>query len=466
MLTVFLDPRGATPLYEQLYRHIRADIESGALAEGTRMPSKRELALRLTVSPVTVGTAYAQLVAEGYLRSVLRSGHFVNPLGDRPAGSPAAQAVPPIEPKPYARPEFDLSTNAFDATLFPFTVWARLVRATLSDSPVDLLTAGHPQGSYALRKQIARHLSDYRGIHADPERIVVGAGSEYLTGLLVQLFGRTPLYAVEDPGYPKIARIIAAHGGASVAVPLDLAGLDVERLRASKAKIVHVTPSHQFPTGIAMPIGRRRELLAWANEQADRYVIEDDYDSEFRFAGSPIPALQGLDGSGRVVYMNSFTKSLAPALRISYMVLPAELLARFRNELGHVACTVSNIEQETLARFMQEGRFERHLARMRNAYRARRDALLEALHHSPLKDRIGVSNADAGLHFLMRVACGKPERELVDSAAAAGIRLAGLSAYRVATDPDAMPTLVVGYGGIALCQVEKAVSELALAWLR
>ncbi|OHE41008.1 MAG: hypothetical protein A2Y16_04600 [Tenericutes bacterium GWF2_57_13] len=464
MLTVFLDHRGATPLYEQIYRHVRASIESGELTEGTRMPSKRELAASLEVSPVTVETAYAQLVAEGYLRSKLRSGHFVNPLGDRLATVPITHAPTATEPEPNAAPAFDLSTNAFDASLFPYTVWTKLIRATLSESPVGLLTAGHPQGSFALRKEIARHLADYRGIHADPGAIVVGAGSEYLTGLLVQLFGRTSLYAVEDPGYPKIARIVASNGGTSVTIPLDLAGLDVERLRGSKADIVHLTPSHQFPTGIVMPIGRRRELLAWANEDRSRYVIEDDYDSEFRFAGSPIPALQGLDGSGRVVYMNSFTKSLAPALRVSYMVLPEALLARFRVDLGHVACTVSNIEQETLARFMREGRFERHLARMRTAYRMRRDALLKAFHASPLERRIAVSNVDAGLHFLMQVDCGKTERELVDAALRAGVRLAGLASYRVVIDPQARPSVVIGYGGIPLDRVDRAVAALALAW--
>jgi len=463
MFTMFLDRKATMPLYEQICRRVKREIESGALPAGTRMPSKRELAHHLETSAVTVGTAYAQLVAEGYLRAALRSGHFVLPSGLRPAFRPGALPVSEREPerKRYA---FDLTTGAYDPSLFPYSVWAKLVRDVLAGPPEDLLSAGHPQGSPDLREAIADYLAHYRGIVCEPSRIVVGAGSEYLTSLLVQLFGRKAVYAVEDPGYPKIAKIIASSGGTAVKVALDGAGIDLSKLSASGASIVHVTPSHQFPTGIVMPVGRRRELLAWAAKAADRYVIEDDYDSEFRYAGQPIPALQGLDADGRVVYLNSFAKSLAPSLRVSYMVLPPALLGKFRSELGHYACTVSNIEQATLARFMAEGRFERHLARARNTLRNRRDAFLAALSKSVLAARTEVLNAGAGLHFLLRVE-GLSERDLTARAEAGGIRLFGLSSYGGDPADATLPgVVVVGYGGLSESAAAAVVDRLAELW--
>ncbi len=408
----------------------------------------------------------AQLVAEGYLESVLRSGHFV--LASPVAASSRKPLSEPIaEPQSIPKPLFDLTTGAVDPTLFPYAAWAKLARAVLAGPERDLLNAVHPQGSYALRTAISVHLADYRGIVADPAQIVVGAGSEYLTSLIVQLLGRDAAYAVEDPGYPKILRILAANGARTIRIPVNRAGIDVKALRRTRATFVHVTPSHQFPTGVVMPIGRRRELLTWAAEGTGRYIIEDDYDSEFRFSGQPIPALQGLDTAGCVIYMNSFTKSLAPSLRISYMVLPPDLLKRYREELGHYACTVSNFEQATLAKFMAEGRFERHLARLRNAYKDRRDRLIAALYASPLASIVEIVSADAGLHFLMKVANRMSENELVESAAAAGIRLAGLSAYGGSASPGVFAdALVIGYAGIAADRIETAVGLLSALWAR
>ncbi|MFH0992742.1 MAG: PLP-dependent aminotransferase family protein [bacterium] len=466
MLTLFLDRLSTVPLYEQIYKHIRAEITGGSIVAGTRMPSKRELARHLQTSPVTVESAYAQLVAEGYLESVLRSGHFVLASPETSLlRQPAVVEV--VESTTTPKPLFDLTTGGVDPALFPYTAWAKLARAVLAGPERDLLNAIHPQGSYELRKAISTHLADYRGIAADPAQIVVGAGSEYLTGLIVQLLGRDNGYAVEDPGYPKIVRILAANGARTVRIPIDRAGINVASLRRTKAAFVHVTPSHQFPTGVVMPIGRRRELLAWAAEGTGRYIIEDDYDSEFRFSGQPIPALQGLDAGGRVIYMNSFTKSLAPSLRISYMVLPPGLLLRYRDELGHYACTVSNFEQATLARFMNEGRFDRHLARLRNVYKERRDHLIAALLGSPLGAIIEIASADAGLHFLLKVANGMKEHELVTSALSAGIRLAGLSAYGNVEHAGAFyDMLVIGYAGIAVDRIETAVGLLSALWAR
>ena len=331
MLTPILDSSASMPLYEQLYRHIRGEIEAGRLAAGERLPSKRALAAHLKISVVTVEGAYGQLLAEGYLRSEPKRGFFVQAVQEehRPAASP----LPPAEPL-QAKPSlpYDFSTSGVDTGLFPFSTWAKLMREVLSARADSLLASSHPQGVPELRRAIAEHLYRFRGIRAAPEQIVVGAGSETLLAFLVQLLGRDGGYGVEDPGYAKPHRILTSCGAVVRPIPLDGQGLRVDVVRERAVRVVHVTPSHHYPLGIVMPAPRRQALLRWASEGPERYIIEDDYDSEFRFSGRPIPALQSLDGAGRVIYLNTFAKTLAPSLRVSYMVLPMPLLERWRRE--------------------------------------------------------------------------------------------------------------------------------------
>ena len=291
MLTPVLDPSLGRPLYEQLYLQLRRDIESGSLIAGEKLPSKRALSAHLKVSVVTVEGAYGQLLAEGYIRSEPKRGFFVSPL--EIASPPAQQApsVPVAEAAAAPIPEYDFATNAVDAVHFPFSTWAKLMRQVLTREDSGLLSAIEPQGVPALRAAIVQYLHDFRGITANPDQVVVGAGSEYLIGILFQLLGREGGYAVEDPGYLKVSRILAHQGALVCPIPLDDQGLRVDALRWSGARVVHVTPSHHYPLGTVMPVGRRRELLSWAAEIPERYIIEDDYDSEFRFSGRPIPAL-------------------------------------------------------------------------------------------------------------------------------------------------------------------------------
>ncbi len=321
MFTPILDSSQRRPLYEQLYRYIRGEIEAGRLAAGERLPSKRALAAHLKISVVTVEGAYGQLLAEGYLRSEPKRGFFVQAVQEEHRSpAPARTLSVPAPPTP-ALP-YDFSTSAVDIALFPFATWAKLMREVLSEQAAPLLASPHPQGLPALRRAIAEHLYRFRGIRADAEQIVVGAGSETLIGLLVQLLGREGGYGVENPGYTKTQRILTSCGAAVRPLPLDGQGLRVDALEEAGVRVVHVTPSHHYPLGIIMPVARRQALLRWAEAAPDRYILEDDYDSEFRFSGRPIPALQSLDGGERVVYLNTFAKSLAPSLRISYMVLP------------------------------------------------------------------------------------------------------------------------------------------------
>lgn len=465
MLTYHLDPHSKTPLYEQLYRAVRADIMSGTLAGGTRLPSKRQLAANLRVSQITVETAYGQLLAEGYIVSEPRRGYFVQKQLTVPAQTQAPKAA---APHTHAAPEddckYDFRTNIVDTECFPFATWARLSRSVLSEYSDRLLRATDPCGAAELREQIARYLYDFRGINISPDNILVGAGSEYLMHLVIQLLGRDRVYALENPGYRKLYQIFDVSGVAVRPLPLDKSGLRADALAASDASVVYLTPSHHFPLGTVMPAARRMEILRWASAAPDRYIIEDDYDSEFRYASRPIPALGEMDRAGRVVYVNTFAKSLSPALRIGYLVLPDALMARYHERFSLYSSTVPSFDQHTLAAFMRTGGFERHISRSRKVYQARRDALMAALDRELADLPHEVSRSEAGLHLLLHMRNGMLERELIERARAVGVRVYGLSAYYTPPVKPPKATLVLGYAGLTERQIDEAAALLRQAW--
>lgn len=460
MLTYTLKKTPGHPLYEQLYQSIRDDIAAGRLPAGSRLPSKRVLAAHLGVSVVTVESAYAQLLAEGYAEARPRSGVYVCAIG---SSVPVQPPHMPSLPQPSApEPLFDLSGGTGEDVPFPASVWVRTMREVIADKrlmqPVDF--AGAPE----LRAAIAAHLEQARGLRVSPEQIFIGAGTEYLYGLIVQLLGRRLRYAVEDPGYRKISGIYAANDVTVCPIGLDSEGLSVEALRASGAQIAHISPAHHYPTGIVMPIGRRQELLHWAEEQEGRWILEDDYDSEFRFVGRPIPTLFSIDEAQRVIYLNTFSKTIAPSIRISYMILPPRLMEVYREKLGFYACTVSGFEQYTLAKFMAQGRYEQHLSRMKARYRQKRDAVIAMLRSSPLADRVEIMEQDAGLHFLVRLDTRLPDAALRSRAAEQGVRLALLSDYYSARSSAPQHIVVVNYSGIDLERLPEGLRRLAQAW--
>ncbi len=458
MLTYTFEKGGGISLYEQLYRHIREDILSGRLHSGEKLPSKRMLASHLEVSVITVRNAYEQLMAEGYIYGVEKKGYYVSTLEQplRSSSSPMVQMAEPV--KTY---QLDLVTNSISAEYFPFTVWARMMRQTILEQDKKLLVPPPYNGAELLRQAIAQDLQQFRGMTVDPEQIIVGAGGEVLYHLLVQLLGRDRCYAVEDPGYRKIGQIYESAGVQLRRIRLDDAGLSVEALRGSDADVVHISPSHHYPTGIVMPITRRQELLRWAGEKEGRYILEDEYDSEFRFVGRPIPTLFSSDEHQHVIYMNTFSKTIAPSIRISYMILPPHLLTAYREKLGFYACTVSSFEQYTLAAFMMQGRYEQHINRMRNRYRQKRDAVIQIICQGPLAGRVEIMEQDAGLHFLMRLDTRLPDGRLKEQAAARGVRLAMLSDYyRCAADaPEHV--VVVNYSGIEPEHLRLGMEQLA-----
>ena len=450
MLTYELKKSPGIPLYEALYRCIREDILSGALKPGEKLPSKRALAQNLEVSRITVETAYNQLLSEGYIRSREKVGYFV---------AQAQRSAPPRPLPPLASPAaerewlLDLTDNATEQ--FPFSIWSRLQREVMLDYGEALLRPLPNQGIPELRQAIAEHLSAFRGMRVEPENIFVGAGADFLYNLLIQLLGREKVYAVEEPGYDKIRRIYAAGGVRCVSAPMDSRGVIPESLAG--ADVLHFSPSHHFPTGLVTPVTRRRELLDWAGD--GKWIIEDDYDSEFRFDAHPKPAMQSLDSAGRVIYMNTFSKSLAPSIRISYMILPPGLMAQFREKLGFYSCTVPSFEQYTLARFLSRGYFEKHINRMRKFYKNRRNSLIAMLEGCGFSRRLTILEQDAGLHFLLKVNTALPDRELTRRLSEAGIRVRALSEYYHDAPRD-LHCLVVNYSGLKEDRLEKALAVM------
>ena len=450
------------PLYSQLYSQLADQIRRGVLTPGARMPGKRSLAQRLGLSVNTVDTAYQLLVAEGYLESRPRSGFFVQQveqLGETPRQQPLSA------PGPVPRPRFDCSTGGVDTDLFPFRTWGRIQRDLLYQSP-QLLHHGHPQGDENLRQAVLEYLEAYRGVRCSPDQLVMGAGVEYLLGLVGGLLkGKTA--AIENPGYSRPGIILENNGVSCRTVEIDGSGLRVDKLEESGADLCYITPSHHFPTGVTMPVGRRSQLLRWALARPGRYILEDDYDAEFRFRLRPLPSLQGMGGpGGPVIYLFTFSKTLAPSIRIAGMVLPLSLVEEYRRMYGAYSNTVSRFEQQTLAQFIQRGHFTRHLARMRNRYKARLDRLIQALEEAFGPGRLALQGQHTGLHLLVTLPGGPPEERLVEQARQAGIRLRGLSEYYLA-DRDRCPpsTVVLGYASLSDGEIPALAVALKRAWL-
>lgn len=469
MLTYSFENIGSDSLYEYLYKCIRDDIVTGNLLAGTKLPSKRTFAKNLGISVITVEGAYEQLRAEGYIYSVAKKGFYVSDLKYALSGLEVSGERKKTKPVKTKRTEgmtqgylADFSSNQTDSDIFPFTIWTKTIREVLSDSRIELMTNSPCGGIRELREAIAVYLKDFRGMDVKPEQIIVGAGTEYLYGLLIQLLGNRRVYAVENPGYLKIAKAYESMKVACRYIDMDTEGISVEKLEQEGADIVHISPSHHFPTGIVMPISRRYELLGWAAKKQERYIIEDDYDSELRLTGKPIPTLQSIDVAGKVIYMNTFSKTLASTVRISYMVLPQSLTREFYERLSFYSCTVSNFEQYTLARFIENGSFEKHINRLRNYYQNKRDQILQAFLQSSLGKLISISGEETGIHFLMHIMTGKKESEIVQLAKTRGICMVPVSDYYHVGTGKVLEdnTFVMNYASIDLEHIDRIVAIL------
>lgn len=461
MLTYSFENRNGMSLYEYLYTCIKEDILAFRLAPEEKLPSKRALAKHLDISTITVETAYGQLMAEGYIYSVPKSGFYVSQIASAKKASHNVtyrtnDSVTDKKETFYA----DFAKNNTESDNFPFVTWTRLMRETMSDEPKKLMVSSPSTGIYELRRAIADYLFQFRGMKVSADRIIIGAGTEYLYSLIIQLLGRKKRYALEDPGYRKIYHIYKANEVECIHVPLDSQGIDISTLEKSNADVLHISPSHHFPTGIVTPISRRYELLSWASKSQDRYIIEDDYDSELRLSGKPIPSLQSIDVLEKVIYINTFSKSLTPTIRISYMVLPEALMKKYNEELSFYSCTVANFEQYTLASFIEKGYFEKHINRMRNFYRNQRDCIMQMIKSHPLYERVTITEEDSGLHFLLTVKTELSDEEMIKRAREKNINVSCLSQYYFNKKNSKENTLIINYSGIEKERMKEAVERL------
>lgn len=482
--------RGKISLYEYLYECLKKDILEGRIAAGEKLPSKREMALLHDISVKTVENAYGQLIAEGYLEAMEKRGYFAAKVShenyhihrgekvrnEKSACRSETQAEKKCGLKSRGResrkqeagegssaplPCFAdfTSSNTTTCAKFPLSRWNRVMRETLSSQDVLLLQTAPFQGVEKLRREIAAYLSRNRGMEVDPECILVGAGTEYLYGRLLRLLHKER-YAVEDPGYRKIARIYRDSGAECCYIPVDESGICTEKLRESGAEVVHVSPGYHFPLGTVMPIARRQELLAWASEAPGRYIVEDDYDCEFRYSGRPIPSIQSMDRQQRVIYLNTFNKTLSPALRVGYMVLPEPLMARYEQSMNYYSNTVSSFEQFALAEFMEKGYFERHISRMRKYYREYRERIRLILKESGLP--ISKTGGDeAGTRILVELATTLSDAQIKQEAAKAGIKLECLSEFCHERKELFAHTVILNYADMDEAVMKEAIGRLA-----
>lgn len=482
--------RGKISLYEYLYECLKKDILEGRIAAGEKLPSKREMALLHDISVKTVENAYGQLIAEGYLEAMEKRGYFAAKVshenyhihrGEKERNEKSAcrsetQAEKNCGLESRGResrkqeagegssaplPCFAdfTSSNTTTCAKFPLSRWNRVMRETLSSQDVLLLQTAPFQGVEKLRREIAAYLSRNRGMEVDPECILVGAGTEYLYGRLLRLLQKDR-YAVEDPGYRKIARIYRDSGAECCYIPVDESGICTEKLRESGAEVVHVSPGYHFPLGTVMPIARRQELLAWASEAPGRYIVEDDYDCEFRYSGRPIPSIQSMDRQQRVIYLNTFNKTLSLALRVGYMVLPEPLMACYEQSMNYYSNTVSSFEQFALAEFMEKGYFERHISRMRKYYREYRERIRLILKESVLP--ISKTGGDeAGTRILVELVTTLTDAQIKQEAAKVGIKLECLSEFCQERKEMFAHTLILNYADMDEAVMKEAIGRLA-----
>lgn len=437
------------PLYLYIYKCIKADIISGKLPAGEKLPSKRSFANNSGVSVVTIQNAYEQLTSEGYIYSVPQKGFFVAEIVENMYVSSAKDISYDIHmPSENTNVIFDLSNNGIDPDNFPFSVWTKVSRDIMSNKKDQLMRISPSGGVRELREAIAHHLNSFRGMLVDPDQIIVGAGTEYLYGVIAQLLGINKIYAIENPGYKKLLKIYQQRDIKCGFADMDGSGVTVSELKRLNADVAHICPNHHFPTGITMPASRRYEILSWANEDSHRYIIEDDYDSEFRSEGKPIPTLFSIDGCEKVIYINTFSKSLSPTIRISYMVLPVHLANKFYETMSFYSCTVSNFEQYTLAQFISLGYFEKHINRMRLFYRKQRKYVIEAIQKSAINRFCTIIENDSGLHFLVKINDDIKSKEISGLLSDNGIKVNSLADYYLTGSRDKENMYIINYSGL------------------
>lgn len=463
-----------TPLYMQIYKQLKEGILSGALPKGTMLTPTRELAKELQAGRNTVENAYAQLAVEGYVTAVQGSGHIVNEVEQdiNPRVRPDKHFEPsPAStfPKRKTGLKYDLDYAKVDGALFPYQLWRRICAAVFEESAVSLAgcetmhSHSGSKGILSFREELVRYLYRSRGVSCTPEQVIICSGIQPALEVVIRLFPfERRMMAMEDPAYNG-ARIVFQNNGVEIfPIPVLADGIDLQALSLSPAKAVHIAPSHQFPTGAVMPIQKRMEILRWANENGN-FIIEDDFDSEFRYNARPIPSLQSIDREGRVIYMGTFSKALSAGLRVGYMVLPFDMLSAFEEAYMGVQCTVPTFVQQILTRFIAEGHWERHIRKLCQIHKKRHDTLITNL-NMMFGDRIRIHDQNAGLHILVEIAGVSDEQELIRRAADVGVQVYPTSPCWLEQKNHLQSAVLLGFAMVPEAEIPQVVTLLAKAW--
>lgn len=462
-LTINLDTKSETPLYEQIYSHIKTEIKEGRLCRNIKLPSSRGLSNSLSVSRSTVDNAYLQLVSEGYVNAVPCKGYFVADI-DLLVDTSNTKDEHRTDKKTeeFKKNIIDFNIRGIDLSLFPFGAWRRITKNVLSADNSELFKLGNPKGDIAFRESIKNYLYESRGVETTVDQIIVGAGNDYLLMLLGNILGKVTV-AMENPTYSQAYKILTSLGNKVLPINVDNSGISVEELYNSQVDVAYVTPSHQFPTGIVMPIKRRLELLKWAALE-NKYIIEDDYDSEFRYVGKPIPSLHSIDIEEKIIYIGTLSRSIAPAIRMSYMVLPKKLIEIYDKSYSHFSSTVSRIDQTIVKEFMDQGYFERHLNKMRSVYKNKHDLLIKKI--KEMETGVEISGENSGVHIVIKVDNNMTEMELVESAKKEHVNVYPLSKYMLGEMPNKRfeNAVLLGFAGLSDKEIISGIRNLDMAW--
>lgn len=468
MLEIFSNLNGYedTPLYIQIYKYIKNQILSGGIPPESKLPSIRSLAKDLKCSKNTVSAAYEQLVAEGYLKSRNRSGLYVEKIenGFTRLKNNSVNLYDKNEDKNHESSiRYDFSSGKIDVDYFPYTQFRKILERSVDIYSKELLLYGDHKGDYGLRHEIAKYVHSSRGVICSPEQIIVSSGTQHSLTLLSHILSSLhSCIAFEEPGYLGAKAVFEHFNFNIVPITLEPDGIDIRLLKESRSKVVYVTPSHQFPYGMVMPISKRLRLLQWAKEE-NGIIIEDDYDGEFRYKGKPIPSLQGLDDTGRVVYTGSFSKSLMPSMRVSYLVLPKMLLDIYETQYKVYEQPVSRLLQKSLELFMKEGYWERHLRKSRVLYKKKQEILINSITEH-LGSNVTIIGADSGLHILIKINTTIKEQELVERALRGGIKINPTSVYWINPVSDGLPIIFIGFAGIKAEDISDGIRALKECW--
>ena len=430
-------------LYISLYEQLKNQIIEGQYQAQDKFPSKRQLSEHLSLSHTTIEHAYQLLLDEGFIYSKPRSGYYVSDIQSLPVININNQFIE-IEPKTPESKQYKYAFNLAEiyAEYFPLNLFRKYAKEAFEDNELALLEKGDIQGELNLRQQIAHYLFNSRGVSCHPNQIVIGSSTEQLLNMITDLL-KTSSFIIEKPSYPPIKHVLDKNKHNYIQATVEKDGINMIDIINSNNDIVYITPSHQFPTGYVMNLKKRTQLIKWAHQQNSRYIIEDDYDSEFRYYGKPIPALQSLDKNDKVIYISTFSKSLYPSCRIAYIVLPQKLLQSYLSMPYKESNTVPVHIQQIIANFMSSGSFERHLNKMRKIYREKLNYILERL--KPHEDQLKIEGALTGMHFTITVDNGLTMSQCLHSAEKLKLKL---NVYNYAEENELLPKFIIGFGGI------------------